>query len=412
LRIKIKYLLAILCFVFPLTTRAAGVKLNLDSATLIKGYTVNYAEQVYLGVSPQLQSKSQIIVRKKLRRRQALPAEYKQISPSYYYYTNQDLGELDLTVKFNQAKAKDLHTKYLAYWDQNLKQWRKLNSKIEGDYLKAKINFPAVQFIALQSKKASLKTAPDDSLNLSAAAAVAMDYATGTILYQENGQSVRSMASLTKVMTAVVFLEQGISWDQQYTLTADDFVYGNYVGLVKGDVVTTKDLFYAMLVASSNVAATALVHSTGLTMDQFAAKMNAKAEELNLIHTVFYESSGLAVKNQTTAIEYAQFSRVALDDPEIQAATTASYYDFITAQGAARHARSTNDLVRYGSDLGIIGGKTGYLDEAGYCLMLETKHGNNNLITVVLGEPSSSVRFSESYYLARWAEDYAYVSGD
>ncbi len=349
-----------------------------------------------------------LLMEQRDRKRQSLPSKWKQISKSHYFKTKVVLGPKEISLKYNEEKARDSYEKKLAYWNREKGKWVKLETTVEDGYLKASLKKKRAKVIALEKKTPSIKTFSETDFSVTAKSAIAMDKETGTVIYGKDMNTQRSMASLTKIMTATVFLESGTSFDKEVIMSSQDFVYGNYVGLRQGDVVTAGDLFYSTLIASSNVSAYALARSTGMTMAEFVGEMNARAQEMGLEKTQFVEPSGLDEDNKTTAYEYAIFSREVLNSLEMLKGTTTPEYHFQTKSGRWLRARSTNSLVRYGSSLYITGGKTGFTYEALYCLMLQTKQGDDELITVVLGEEYSWQRFTDTENLVNWVWQEAY----
>ncbi len=379
--------------VFSLLVFSISFSVHAESDFLV---TANSTEDFYL------------LMEQRDRKQQPLPSKWKQISKAHYFKTKVKLGPKEISLKYNEEKARDGYEKKIAYWNRSQEKWVKLETVVEDGYLKASLKKKRAKVIALEKKTPQIKTFSEFDFSVNAKSAVAMDKKTGTVIYGKDMNTQRSMASLTKIMTAIVFLESGTSFDKEVMMSGEDFVYGNYVGLRQGDVVTAGDLFYSMLTASSNVSAYALARSTGMSMDEFVAEMNIKAQELGLEKTRFVEPSGLDEDNMTTAYEYALFAREALNSLEMLQGTTMAEYNFQTKSGRWLRAKTTNKLIKYGTDLYITGGKTGFTYEALYCLMLKTKKGDDELITVVLGEEASWDRFTDTEDLVNWVWDNAY----
>lgn len=233
-----------------------------------------------------------------------------------------------------------------------------------------------------------------------------MDEDTENQLFAFNENEVRSIGSLTKLMTALVFLDTEPQWDKIVTIEAADGSQGR-LNVVEGEQATVKDLFYVSLVSSSNNATMALAHSTGLPLEEFVKKMNARATDLGLKQTKFIEPTGLDAANQSTAKEIAWLLKFALAEKAIQEAVARKNYTFrLMPDGPARPINSTNVLMFERLPRGavkIIGGKTGYVEEAGYCFVvaLSDKDGHQ-IITAVLGSSTHYGRFSEARALAEW----------
>jgi D-alanyl-D-alanine endopeptidase (penicillin-binding protein 7) len=240
-----------------------------------------------------------------------------------------------------------------------------------------------------------------------ASSAAFINEKTGSLLWGERSDEQHSIASITKLFTALVFLDFNPGWNKSYQLKPEDRREGGKIYLWSGDQVTVRDLFYLSLVASGNSETLALVNSTGLGEELFVKKMNEKAKELGLEKTVFYDPIGLDERNVSTAREVAKFAREALRRPEITAAVTTAKFKAIVRGGREVVVSSTDQLLSEKDSLGglvLNGGKTGYNEQAGYCFVGKfVNQDNRPLISVVLGEASKESRFSETMRLVDWA---------
>ncbi|HBV57863.1 MAG TPA: hypothetical protein DEB73_01170 [Candidatus Magasanikbacteria bacterium] len=236
--------------------------------------------------------------------------------------------------------------------------------------------------------------------------AFVMDEDTENQLFADNENEVRSIGSLTKLMTALVFLDTTPQWDKIVAIEAADGSQGR-LNVIEGEQATVKDLFHVSLISSSNNATMALARSTGLSMEEFVKKMNVKAVDLGLKQTTFTEPTGLDPANQSTAKEIAWLLKFALSEKAIQEVVVKKNYVFnLMPNGPARSISSTNVLLSERLPVGaikIVGGKTGFVEEAGYCfaVALENKDGHQ-IITVVLGSDTHYGRFSEARALVEW----------
>lgn len=236
--------------------------------------------------------------------------------------------------------------------------------------------------------------------------AAVLDPLSNAFLYEKDGDGVQPLASITKLLTALVFLDNNPGWQTIYKIKAEDKVEGGRISLFLGDEVRVEDLFYTSLVASDNVATIALVRSTGLSQEEFIAQMNVKARQLGLFKSSFADPVGLSDRNVSTAKDIARLAVRALENEDILKATLTEVYEFETLQGRQKKIESTDYLL--GSDLGddiiIAGGKTGYTERAGYCFVgrFKNKEGRE-IISVVLDSPSKAARFTDSKDLADWA---------
>lgn len=222
-------------------------------------------------------------------------------------------------------------------------------------------------------------------------------------LLNNKGDLVRPIASLTKLMTALVFLDTQIDWQSLYTITREDSVSGGRLNLFLGDTVTIEQLFKTALIASDNGASLALVRSTGISQEEFVKRMNDKAQEFGLLNTYFADVTGLSNDNVSNAQEIAYLAKYAFQREEIREALSSVQYNYTSVEGREKMISSTLDLLRYdGDDLKYLVGKTGYTNEAGYCLVSIFSQAENQLITVVLGAIERPDRNTISLDLARW----------
>ena len=238
-------------------------------------------------------------------------------------------------------------------------------------------------------------------VKLSAPSAAVMDSASGIILWQKGAKESRSIASITKLMTTLVFLEHNPGWDQIVTMQASDETGASVPNILRGQSASIRDLFYTALIASDNNAIRALVRATGLTDEEFVRLMNKKAQALNLMNTNFAELTGLDLQNTSTALAVLELAKIAFVQPEIKQAVSRPSYIFSDSDGQEHKILSTNNL--FGSYLNIRAAKTGYIESAGYSLVLEVAgSGQQTILTVVLGSASNEDRFRDAKILSGW----------
>ncbi|MFA5023643.1 MAG: serine hydrolase [Patescibacteria group bacterium] len=226
-----------------------------------------------------------------------------------------------------------------------------------------------------------------------------------SFFYSKNADEVQPIASITKLMTALVFLENNPGWETTYEVTPADKVEGGRLNLFTGDNVRIKDVFYTSLVASDNGATLALVHATGLDETEFVKKMNVKAKQLGLNKTQFIDPIGLSDNNVSTAREVAFLAKAALNQKEIRQATERKEYNFTTLEGKAKKVESTDYLLfdPANNSFQVLGGKTGYTDKAGYCFVGRFKdQSGQEIISVILNSSGKNERFKESKALVNW----------
>jgi D-alanyl-D-alanine endopeptidase (penicillin-binding protein 7) len=233
-----------------------------------------------------------------------------------------------------------------------------------------------------------------------------IDAASNSQLYGQKEDKVRAIASISKLMTALVLVDQDPDWDSYYLIQNDDRVDGGRIYVKPGEEVAIRDLLYASLVASDNTASRALVSASGLSYEEFIKRMNEKAKALGLINTSFADPVGISSRNLSTAAEVAVMVKEAVGNGVIRDCLLKDRYSFKTKSGTSKTVNSTDVLLDdfQGGGIRLLGGKTGYTIAAGYCLtaMFEDLSGNK-VVTAVLGSPSLSSRFSDTKKLANWA---------
>jgi serine-type D-Ala-D-Ala endopeptidase (penicillin-binding protein 7) len=253
--------------------------------------------------------------------------------------------------------------------------------------------------------------------DIRAAAAIIYDPATGKVLWEENSQDERSIASITKVMTAIVFLESATDLNQEVLITRADTLRASTTYLKTNDRLRVADLLHLLLLPSDNAAARALARISPLGYDGFIARMNQKAEDLGLEHTAYVDPSGLLADNISSAYDMARLIAFAGEDDRIGPVMRTPEYSFRTLgprAGRIITVRSTNQILRAGAgDIEVRGGKTGFISKAGYCLatLLKLPQGGPSLAVVVLGANSNLGRFWETRHLLSWLSARTQVLG-
>lgn len=240
--------------------------------------------------------------------------------------------------------------------------------------------------------------------DIAAENAIVMDTQNGDIIYEKRADRPWAVASITKLVTALVFLDNNPGWDAEYEIQKSDRREGGRIYLFTGDKVKVKDLFYFSLVGSDNTATIALVSSTGKSEGEFVKLMNKKAVELGLKNTRFFDPSGLNNSNISTAREIAIFAKAALENQYINSACKTKKYEFTTAQGQKKAVINTNELLGVfpEKEIDLLGGKTGFVELSGYCLTSKFKYNNKEIISVVLGTESNDARFSVTKNLVKY----------
>ena len=225
------------------------------------------------------------------------------------------------------------------------------------------------------------------ALETSAKGAVLINGTTGGIIWEHNCEERLSMASTTKIMTALLLCESGDLQKQIVTTKQMVTVEGSSMGLLTGDTVSYRDLLYGMMLASGNDAANTTAIAIGGSVENFVNLMNNKALEIGLRNTHFETPSGLdAQGHSSTALDMALLARYALKNEEFRKATSSEYARLCYGNPPYnRTLKNHNKLLsRYE---GIIGVKTGYTKKSGRCLVSAAMRDNKYLIAVTLNAP-------------------------
>jgi D-alanyl-D-alanine endopeptidase (penicillin-binding protein 7) len=234
-----------------------------------------------------------------------------------------------------------------------------------------------------------------------AAAAIVFNPVTGQVLYEENSQDKRSIASITKVMTALVYLEDNPDLNQEITIERSDVFAASTTYLKANDHITAGELLHLLLIPSDNGAARALARNSHGGTASFIERMNEKAIELGLQNTSFADPSGLNANNMSSAFDLSHLITFAASDERIASIMRTATYTVSTNRRQIP-IHSTNRLVMNG-DVDVMGGKTGFISKSGYCLatLLRLPQGNP-IAVVVLGAHSNNGRFWETRHLFSW----------
>ena len=238
--------------------------------------------------------------------------------------------------------------------------------------------------------------------DLKAAAAIIYNPDTGEVLWEQNSQAQRSIASITKVMTALVFLERDPDLSERVTIVSSDVRRASTTFLRSRDKVTTGDLLRLLLIASDNAAARALTRVSPHGAQGFVRRMNQKAAKLGLWSTRYADSSGLLSTNVSSAYDIARLIVRASADERI---SSVMQMEADTVQTATRKIafRSTTRKLQGHEEFELLAGKTGFIRKAGYCLAtLVRLPSGAQAAVVVLGARTNASRFREVQNLFNW----------
>lgn len=280
------------------------------------------------------------------------------------------------------------------------------------------VNQPTVVNEAIKFEQ--IKDSPQSlGIKITAKSALVIDADTDQILFQKNSQQVLPIASITKLMTALIFLDSQPNWQKQVKIIANDNIEisesdknnnlklkPSQISFQVGELVKIEDLFATGLIKSANNSIKALVRSLDNCCGKtFVDRMNDKAKELGMINTVFEEPTGLSVNNQSTAEDIVLLLKEVIQKPKIQQTLVKKFHNFQTKDPGGENKfyqiKNVNKLLD--SFIKIKAAKTGYLDEAGYCFAGLVEYNKKKLIIVLLGNQSEKDRLQEVKGLAWWA---------
>lgn len=235
------------------------------------------------------------------------------------------------------------------------------------------------------------------------------DVETGVTLMNRGDETVRPIASITKLMTALVLLDEyEWNWEDEATVLREDVTEGGRWYYRFGDSLTMEQLFSVMLVASGNNETLALVREVGADRAAFVQKMNAKAQAMGMTQTTFAGPIGLNPQNQSTANDALLLLHEALSRPEIASRVSERSVSTVSGVGNVYEIEGTNQLFSTFLNQGpyrVLGGKTGSLDEAGYCLATRVARDGQEVDIVVLGASQPDARFSDVQDVVSWVFD-------
>lgn len=243
-------------------------------------------------------------------------------------------------------------------------------------------------------------------------AAIVMREGDGEILFSKNASSSAPLASLTKLIAAQVFLDTKPSLDKVVSYSVQDEKY-NYeyckpwesakLTVKDGETMTIENLLYAALVGSANNAVESLVRVSGLSRTVFIEKMNLQAKAWGATKTNFIEPTGLSPDNVSSPLDYAIMTKEIFKNPLLQKLSTTPRYSFTTINSGIKHNLKNTNTLLFGGKYQISGSKTGYLDEAGYCLMTRVDTPAGKLIVINFGADSKNNNFKDNETLLNYS---------
>ena len=249
--------------------------------------------------------------------------------------------------------------------------------------------------------------AEDLNLTPNSKSSIMIEASTGEIIYEKNSKEKLAPASMTKIMSLILIMENiengNLKWNEEITISENaSGMGGSQIFLETGEKMTVRDLVKGICIASGNDATVALAERIAGTEDMFVKLMNKKVKEIALNNNNFKNRNGLEEENHySSAYDMSVMARELVKHDEILEFSS-TYEDYLR-EGTDKSfwLVNTNKLVRFYQ--GVDGLKTGFTNEAGYCLTATAKRDNMRIITVVMGEPTSAIRSSETTAMLDYA---------
>lgn len=250
---------------------------------------------------------------------------------------------------------------------------------------------------------AGLQATPDE-LGLKSNAVMVIDQQTHQVLFDKNATTVLPIASLTKLMTGLVVTDAGLPLDEYITITDDDVdtLKGSSSRLAVGTTLTRGELLHLALMSSENRAAHALGRTFPGGVGRFVETMNVKSKLIGMTSTRFVDPTGLSPQNQSSAKDLATLASVAFERPVMRDLSTSPSYEVASGNRVVQY-HNTNRLVHNPEwEIGLQ--KTGYISEAGRCLVMQAKIAGRQLIMVFLDSAGKLTRIADAERVRKWME--------
>jgi serine-type D-Ala-D-Ala endopeptidase (penicillin-binding protein 7) len=250
----------------------------------------------------------------------------------------------------------------------------------------------------------------DGKPNLQSASAIVLDQINGTELFGKNTDNLQPIASITKLMTAMIVLDSKQDMDEPVIISNDDIdvVKGSHSNLPVGSVLKRTDMLRLALMSSENRAASALARNYPGGKDAFVAKMNERAQMLKMARTRFTDSTGLMSENVSTVKDLARMVDAAYRYDLIREYTTTPAVQLTFPEtGLSRGFSNTNRLIN-NSEWQIGLSKTGFIKEAGQCLVMQARIGAKPVLIVLLDSWGKLSRVADATRIKKWIENHRY----
>jgi D-alanyl-D-alanine endopeptidase (penicillin-binding protein 7) len=252
-------------------------------------------------------------------------------------------------------------------------------------------------------QRMDLHSSPE-ALAFNSSVALVLDQQTNEVLFSKNDSAVLPIASLTKLMTGLVVAEAGLDMNEQITITADeiDTIKGSRSRLAVGSTLTRGELMHLALMSSENRAAHALGRTFPGGLAVFVQRMNQKAAQLGMADTRYVEPTGLSSDNRSSARDLATLVSAAYKVPMLRDLSTSPGYEVDLGRRTLQYNNSNRLIKNPDWDIGLQ--KTGYISEAGRCLVMQARVAGRQLIMVFLDASGQLGRIQDAERVRRWVE--------
>lgn len=404
---------ALLLVASPIQAKKYSVR--IDENAVRSGVEVNW-ETATVSISPGSFSNITRLRIQQTAKQEAevpnLPKKFRTKQPVYDIEFSRDIeNPVRVQLQYGGNSLKRRRVFFLAEGSQ---EWERLSTGVNQYEKTATATLPAKKGKVVVATHTFKKERPVKRNNFTAYSgtpysdtAAVLDVQSGKFLYRQQAKKLRAIASISKVATALTFLEQNQNLDDLVTYTTENDRIGADVLLEDGEMITKKQVLMGTLIPSANNMAVTLSQSAGMTQDAFMQQVNTRMDELGLNKTHFDEPSGLDSDNISTAGNVAQLARYAfLEYPEIfqEAASTRRYQYYTSNTGRLIEMFSTNKFDGRGK-YELIAFKTGYYPgTAERTLVVQARELETGaeVIAVLLGNPQYNTIFDEMYELLDW----------
>lgn len=273
--------------------------------------------------------------------------------------------------------------------------------KVKSVVLRKQAVVPVLRAVPTFGQAAGLHDV-DDPLDLKSSVAYVLDQNTNEVLFSKNPQAVLPIASITKLMTALVVVEAGLPLDEKLTVSEEDIDTEKHTRsrLAVGTTLTRGEMLHLALMASENRAANALGRHYPGGLSAFVAAMNAKAISLGMVDTHYVEPTGLSSRNQSSAKDLATLVNVSSQIPLLRDLSTSREARVALGKRLVQF-RSTNGLLSNPLwDIGLQ--KTGFINEAGKCVVMQARMAGRQLIMVFLDSSGKASRIADAERMRKW----------